>query len=752
MFRHWIPWKFLLQRTARSFGFLDPITLLARMRSFAQPSEIQEPIELLRAGIIFHARGLINTRAIQHNLDWVWPYWVEKQFDPNDIAFLPRAFAFNHVNLTHRNWTAVGRPNLTVYPIVDPRGLVTPLYDGWSLDFWIVSEDGKRLLPSKLPQVDQKLRLADNLIITTDCRLEDLVLSTSVSIEICDHKIGLLIGVKANSASKGWAVVSVRPYNPEGIQFVEAVEVDHSGQQWRVNNETIMRLSDVPEQILFSNYGEGDVLQKIGKAQCDERVTCEVGMATSAALFRLSGGQTRAFQATVYLEEELRPASKAQRKENQSWTSSLKPAARLEIPDARIQFLYEAAVRTLILLSAGEVVPGPYTYRRFWFRDACFMLNSILTVGLKDRCRRLLETFFVRQKHSGYFHSQSGEWDSNGQVLWILERFQQLTGHAFSNDWQKAVFKAAEWIKRKRISSSNSERHAGLLPPGFSAEHLGPNDYYYWDDFWALAGLRSAARLAGEFDAASKRREFSAEAQNLEKTIFKSIAAIPESIRGGAIPASPYRRMDAGAIGSLVADYPLQITAPGDERIIKTADFLVTNCFYAGGFFQDIVHSGINPYLTLCIAQTFLRNGDWRWRNLFKTVADMASTTGQWPEAVHPRTGGGCMGDGQHGWAAAEWVMMVRNLFVREEKDKIVIGAGIFPEWLQSGVRIGFGPTLTPFGSIRVIIDNDSNMPALHLDTVWIGEPAPVVTQIPGYKEQTISDFNCTYRLRKIAP
>ena len=114
MLKHWIPWKFLIKRAARSYGVIDPIGLLARLRRFAQPSEIQEPLELLRAGIVFHARGLINARAIQHNLDWVWPYWVEKQFDPSDVAFMPRGFAISHVNLTHRNWTAVGIPETTI--------------------------------------------------------------------------------------------------------------------------------------------------------------------------------------------------------------------------------------------------------------------------------------------------------------------------------------------------------------------------------------------------------------------------------------------------------------------------------------------------------------------------------------------------------------------------------------------------------------------------------------------------------------
>ena len=88
--------------------------------------------------MILHARGLINTKAIQHNLDWVWPYWVERQFDPNDPSFMPRAFSITHINLTHRNWTALGLPECAAMPLVDPRGLITPHFDGWSLDFWII--------------------------------------------------------------------------------------------------------------------------------------------------------------------------------------------------------------------------------------------------------------------------------------------------------------------------------------------------------------------------------------------------------------------------------------------------------------------------------------------------------------------------------------------------------------------------------------------------------------------------------------
>jgi hypothetical protein len=748
MLKHWIPWKFLIHRAARSYGVIDPIDLLARLRRFAQPSEIQEPLELLRAGIVFHARGLINTRAIQHNLDWVWPYWAEKQFDPNDVAFMPRGFAISHVNLTHRNWTAVGQPNLPLYPIVDPRGLVTPLFDGWSLDFWIVTPNGRKLLPSKLKRIDQRLELDPRPTVKTAARLDGMQLTVDVAVENRQNFPQVIARVSGRSTAGGRLVVALRPYNPEGIQFVETVIYKPPSACWRVNDEATVLFSDQPAAVLFSDYSEGDVIHKIGDDKSDRQVDCEVGMATAGALFELAQDVERGLEVSVALMEELQREEIRWSPLEDGWKSALADTARLQVPDSRIQYLYDASLRTLVLLSAGDVIPGPYTYRRFWFRDACLMLNAMLAAGLSRRCRRLLKTFFPRQNKTGYFQSQEGEWDSNGQVLWVVDRFQRLTGEDLPLSWVRAIDKGAAWIIKKRKSSDPKTPHAGLLPAGFSAEHLGPNDYYYWDDFWGWAGLRAAARLTGRFDSADTRDRLQLEAMGFRDAIFDSIAAIPEKRKKGAIPASPNRRMDAGAVGSLVADYPLQLTDPGDSRIINTIEFLMENCFYAGGFFQDMVHSGINPYLTLCIAQTLLRNNDLRHRRLLETVADLASPTGQWPEAIHPHTGGGCMGDGQHGWAAAEWVMMIRNLFVREEGRNLIVGAGIFPEWLESETGVDFGPSPTPSGSVAVRIYRQGGDTFLAIDADWRDKPPPVRIQIPGFQNKTLTYFDQPVRLQ----
>jgi hypothetical protein len=191
--------------------------------------------------------------------------------------------------------------------------------------------------------------------------------------------------------------------------------------------------------------------------------------------------------------------------------------------------------------------------------------------------------------------------------------------------------------------------------------------------------------------------------------------------------------MDAGAIGSLVADYPLHLYPPYEPRIMATVEAILKRYFHQGGFFQDIIHSGINAYLTLDVAQTLLRAGDSRYRDLMETVARLATATGQWPEAIHPQTLGGCMGDGQHGWAAAEWVMMIRNCFVREEGERLVVGSGLFRKWFDSDDELSFGPTLTPSGAITIRISQPRSQPRLVIEGRWRKAAPRIDVAIPGF-------------------
>ena len=708
----WLPWRYLVKRVAHRHGFLDPIALLGKLHSFAQPSEVGEPIELLRAGVVFHARGLINSRVIQHNLDWVWPYWVERQFDPEDIAFIPRAFSITHINLSNRNWTAIGQPDVDELPVVDPRGLLTPFHDGWSLDAWLLADNGRCLLPSRCKTARQRQELEGGPCVVTESELDGLALTSRSRVVVENGRAVCEMVVKARAETSGSLVISLRPANPEGISFINKVRLSEQRDAWTIDGKQAVFFSRPAERHHVSNYREGDVRIHLQDKEDQCEGQCDVGMVTAAALFRVEAGEESELRLRVPLQDESAPVIRSD-----GWAAALHGHARLECPDENWQFLYDAALNSLVLHSPEDVYPGPYTYKRFWFRDAAFIIHALLCASLTDRAERALYQFPARQLKNGYFRSQEGEWDANGEVLWILRRFHELTGRPLHPEWQEPVRKGARWIENKRLSENIEGPHAGLLPAGFSAEHLGPNDYYYWDDFWGIAGLKAAESLFAPIDRETSEH-FGAGAQEFSQTVDRSLATCEQRLKRPGMPASPYRRLDAGAIGSLAMGYPTQLCEPDDPRLLDCAEFLLEKCFVKGAFYQDMIHSGLNAYLTLHVAQVLLRAGDARFLDLVDAVAGLASPTGQWPEAIHPATEGGCMGDGHHVWASAEWVLMVRNCFVREEGDRLILGAGIPPRWLEQDKPIRFGPAPTSFGSVSVTI---TPRPGAAPEVTWEG-------------------------------
>ena len=732
---HWLPWKWIIRRAARAHGLPDPVPLIARFNKFAQPSEVAAPIELMRSSMVLHARGLMNARTIQTNLDWIWPYWVQRQFDPRNPAFIPRSYALTHINLTHRNWTAVGCVGWSGYPIVDPRGLVTPFYDGWSLDGWMVDASGAWLLPSRVESATQWMLMEPRrYAVRTRLRLDGMTISTVAEAILEDDRPVCRVRYWLESQTPATFYLALRPANPEGVSFVHRIETDNGGG-WIIDGRNCVAFETPMERHHVSTYAEGDVFRKLPNGSNRTETACDAGLATAAAGFEVAPGRLRevAVRVDLTLDEEI-----TERKGNRSalsidWSSVLEGACRLILPDERIQFLFDAAMRAMALHAPGEVYAGPFYYRRFWFRDAAFILQAMLWTGLHDRAQGVIERFPARQGRDGYFKSQHGEWDSNGQVLWILERFSRITGRGLSDDLWAALRKGGEWILKKRLPDDGLTPHAGLMPAGFSAEHLGHNDYYFWDDFWSVAGLTAAARLLRERGDGGTAARFDDGAAALMASVRRSLAETRHIRRFAGYPASPYRRMDAGAIGSLAAGYPTQLLSGTDPKLLETVAFLLARCFIEDLFFQDMFHSGLNVYLSLHCAQVLLRAGDRRFWSIFRKASDLASSTGQWPEAIHPHTLGGCQGDGQHIWTSAEWVMMLVHMFVREEKGSLVLLSGIPPEWLIPNRQIHFGPVQTPFG--RLILDLHRNRRGVCMEWTarWRRRPETLVVRLAGY-------------------
>ena len=110
------------------------------------------------------------------------------------------------------------------------------------------------------------------------------------------------------------------------------------------------------------------------------------------------------------------------------------------------------------------------------------------------------------------------------------------------------------------------------------------------------------------------------------------------------------------------------------------------------------------------------------------------------------------MGDGQHVWAAAEWVMMIRNCFVREESGGLILCSGIPRAWLEKNQTIAFGPAPTSFGDIQIFIKPQEQSILVEWRGKWFSKEPMIDVQLPGFKNIRITPATNSIELSRQEP
>jgi hypothetical protein len=744
--------SFLLRRALGRFRITDDITrYLSTFQRLGEHFEVEAPGEMLPVGARTVFRALRTRSAASVGTDWVWPYWLERQLDPASPAFVPRGHLPFLTNVTARNWTAVGNVGSPWEAIVDPRGLVTPWFDGWSLDWWIGAED-RWHLPSREIAVRQRL-IDDTPVVETAMRVPsgDAVHRAYV---VRDGDSELVVVEIENRSRVPFAVaLAVRPCNPEGLAVVERIGL-HDDTTVTVDGRVAMLLPRRPARMAASVFHDGDVLAAVTGGEAGESfpddLRDEAGMASAAFVFPLAHTATLRVGLPLVATRRTRRRGLARRRAAKApalpasiptadqvangWRAHIDRGMRLELPDARLTSCIAANRAFLLLLHDGdEITPGPSTYHRFWFRDATYLLAALDRYGYDREVAEVLRSYPDRQHVDGFFFSQAREWDSNGAALhamaehWRLHRDRELL-----TALGPSIAKGAEWIDRKRRSKRRrrDESVRGLLPAGVSAEHLGPFDYFYWDDFWGVRGLRDAGEMLaalGETTAAADAIRMAAE---FDGDLARSLEITASRLGTKAMPAGPRRRIDPGVIGSLVAVWPLKLMDADDEAARATAEIVRDRFVEGPAFFQGISHTGLGTYLTLQLAFVELEAGDRRALDRLDWMIGAATPTWTWPEAIHPRLPGGCMGDGHHGWAAADVLSFVRNLLVRDTDEGLDLCTLVPDSWLGQPIEVHDAPT--HHGRLSYAVRWHGERPAL----LWELEPhdgaAAVRLRAPG--------------------
>jgi hypothetical protein len=688
----------LLHVTGRSHlaSFLQGLLHLGR------PSSVAFPPELVEQGAAIALSGLANTMAIQSNPDWVWPSWVVRQTDPEDPAFIPTGLNLITTNLTFRNWTSVGLPQCTREAMVDPVGMVTPGPWSWSA-LPCLEHQGNLLVPPLMGDAVRQQSLRELPGVRTLAEAgPDLEWEWDVWASEVEGLPSTLIEIRVRNRSESeircHPGLSLRPCNALSLGPIRSIRADE--RRIQVDGRIAVVFDLEIENLVVSDRHHGDPLLRPGSGLPLRRLRSRSGMATAVASWNASippGGMWTLHGALPLEDGNLRlpgprAARHAREQAEEAHRRRMARGTRISVPDPDVQAGWEAVRGRLHVFDDGDrFTPGTFLYHEHWFRDAAFLSLGFENAGLGELVAPKMDLLRTRQKRNGLFRSQTGEWDSNGQAIWTLALHLRRGGDpALAERHWNQVTRGCDWIRRER-SRTRDERapHRGLLPAGFSAEHFGPNDHYFWDDFWSVSALEEAAWMASLTGRTKDAERLLEESADFRTDLEAALAWAAERC-GGALPSSPYRRVDAASVGNLVAICPLRTVRPDAPWIGPTLAHLEERCSRDGLHFQSIVHTGLNPYLSAQIARARLAVGDAEGcLSILRALVRAASPTWCWPEAIHPRTRGGCMGDGDHGWAAAEFLSLVRQILVREVDGGLDLLSGVPADWLRRGpIRI----------------------------------------------------------------
>jgi hypothetical protein len=409
---------------------------------------------------------------------------------------------------------------------------------------------------------------------------------------------------------------------------------------------------------------------------------------------------------------------------------------------AAIDTLKTAAAHILINRDGPALQPGPRRYTRSWIRDGAIMGAALLRVGCSEAMREFIRWYARYQRDDGFVpccvDRDGPDWlvehDSHGQLVYaVMEDFRFTRDRAFLTEMWPAVTKAVDCIERLRNSRltpefQSGEKRAcyGLLPESASHEgYLAHPVHSYWDDFWALRGLKDAAMMAEVLGDRQQAQRIAALRDALAANLYASIRTTIAERHLDYIPGSvEWADFDPTATANAIAMLDESANLPRDavDRMFEE--------YFAGVRKKrsgEVDWANYTPY-EIRIVGALVRLGK-RQRALelldFFLSDRRPLPWNQWPEiAWRDPTSPGHLGDLPHTWIGAEYILSLLSMFAFEHEadQSLVIGAGLRSEWLDApGVQVRGLPTWygplnftvqhEPRGGLRLHLDGDLAMP-----------------------------------------
>jgi len=534
-------------------------------------------------------------------------------------------------------------------------------------------------------------------------------------------------------------------HRPGGVSPIRRIRIDAEGI--RVNEHAQVVLLTPPNESGAAGFAESSTIEALAKGTVPSHTAVEdlSGYASAAARYglRLGPGESRdVFVAMPFpgTDAALMPEGETSPEAHfaallaavrEDWGRKTDRVA-FSIPgaDEHLARIARSAVAQILINADGPAIqPGSRAYARSWIRDGAITAGALLQMGSPQQVGSFLRWYAPQQWPSGKVpcciddrgRDPVPEHDSPGQLIHTVAEYYRFTRDVgLVADLWKHVVAAVDYITMLRsqrltpeYNSANLRVFRGLLPESISHEgYASQPAHSYWDDFFAIRGLRDAAFLATVVGDPARARSYEIHAREMREDVGASIELAMKRHGIDFIPGAA-ELGDYDPSSTAIAVTPLDEAAilPPDALRNTFAGYLhILDARLAGGTNWETY----SPY-ELRIGGALLRLGEptQSLRILRAMVADQRPAAwNQWQEIVWrdpaaPRF----IGDMPHTWIASMFVSNLRALFAYEDEsaDALVLGAGLAPEWIAAPEGVGVMRLPTHFGTLSLHVRRESD-------------------------------------------
>lgn len=643
-------------------------------------------------------------------------------------------------------WTPVGTGEDSTQALFDEQGMVEVDKGSWSIEPYLYT-DG-RLVTWADAEPHQGLEQDWLPIPYSDWRAGELRLRITACAAGTSGDSTLLIRYQvANGADRSRSLslfAAIRPFQVTptwqhwqrfgGVARIEALEWD--GHRVCVNGTK--RIIPLPAADGFgaASFAQGAVSDFLdaGALPASSSISDPFGHASGALRFdlELPPGAVREVHLLVPFGDC--PAERAARWSHGPSGQALFERARsdwqarlggfdIQLPPAAagvVSTLRTAAAHILINRDGPALHPGPRRYSRAWIRDGALMGAALARLGQAAAGGDFIRWYAGFQSADGNLPDcadrDGQEWlpefDSWGEFIFAVMDHYRFSGDAaFLAELWPAVLRCVDYLealRNQRLTPDYAapERLAcrGLLPESMSHEgYMAHPVHAYWDDFWALRGLKDATAMAERLGEPVQSARLAALRDDFRHTLQASLARVIGERGLDFVPGSvELADFDpaATAIAVTIADELQTLPRPAIEQTF--AKYLsVLRARIAG----TTDWSNYTAY-EIRILGALVRLG---WRREAHELLDFILADrrirpwNQWPEISwrDPR-GPSFIGDMPHTWIGAEYILAVHSLFAysRESDLSLVIAAGVAETWLADGAEVAVQDLPTEYGRI----------------------------------------------------